>query len=357
MKNSIEKYYYKIPRVGRHIIFWTLYVSFYSLLYGSFEEDYYRTSLSQLLFLPEKMVAMYFTMYYLMPKYLYKSQYLKFLQFLMLSLLCIGFLHWVTVVYVEHPYIYYADDWGELRLWYPAKIIKVSLYVYPVVAIGVIIKFFQHWYKDKESSQKMAQEKLQAELKFLKAQIHPHFLFNTLNNLYALTLKKSEMAPKVVLMLSDLLNYMLYDCNSDQTHISKEVEMVKNYLELEKIRYGNRLNINFNVHGAVSGQSIAPMVIIPFIENSFKHGVSGETGESWVDIDLSVKEAQFKLKVENSKSELETEDKTQYREGIGLKNVRRRLELLYPGQHELKIFDEQDTYLVVLTLELETTIE
>ena len=217
--------------------------------------------------------------------------------------------------------------------------------------IAALIKFFKHWYQQQKATQQLAQDKLQAELKFLKAQIHPHFLFNTLNNLYALTLKKSSNSPEVVLKLSELLNYMLYECNVPLAPLRKEIDLIKNYISLERLRYGKRLDISLNIGGDIHGKMIAPLLLLPFVENSFKHGVSGLTSKAWVSMDIQVKGNQLVMKVDNSKSNGKGED-LDYKEGIGLTNVKRRLELLYEGRYDLKILDTDDSYLVVLRLTL-----
>jgi len=220
-----------------------------------------------------------------------------------------------------------------------------------VVALAIVAKWFKFWYKQQKNNQALAEEKLQAELKFLKAQVHPHFLFNTLNNLYALTLKQSKEAPEVVLKLSDLLSYMLYDCTADTVALDKEVRLVEDYIALEKIRYGDRLNVSFNLFGEINGRAIAPLMILPFIENAFKHGVSEELDESWISIDLTLKPENLTLKVENSKSiQEETEDRFEYKQGIGLTNVKRRLEILYAEQYQLDIHESSESFLVVLKL-------
>jgi len=349
---SAENYFNRIPRVTKHFLFWLLYVSFFTILYGSFSEDYFVQFQFQLLFLPEKVVATYVVIYYFLPKYLLAKKYFLFIIFLAITLLLMGVLHWATGVLIQQP-IFYPEDqtWGPV--WYPAKIIKSSVNIYPVVAIAVVIKMFQQWYSFQQSTQQLTQEKLAAELKFLKAQIHPHFLFNTLNNLYALTLKKSDHAPDVVLKLSELLNYMLYDCNAKYVLLDKEVGMLENYIALEKIRYGDRLDVAYHVKGDVIGNMIAPMLILPFVENSFKHGVSEEIQEAWISIDISIFDGQLTLKVDNSKSDRQDNiEENSYKRGIGMSNVKRRLELLYEDKYDLKVIDTDVSFLVVLKLDL-----
>ncbi len=259
---------------------------------------------------------------------------------------------WCNYVFIQHP-IFWANDGYDPKLLNYGKMLKSTTKIYPVLVLAIVIKWFKYWYKEQKSNQLLVEEKLKAELNFLKAQVHPHFLFNTLNNLYALTLKQSKDAPEVVLKLSDLLNYMLYECTADEVLIEKEIKLLKDYISLEKIRYGNRLNISFNVLGESAGKRVAPLMLLPFVENSFKHGVSEEMNEAWVSIDLELKQSGLTLKVENSKSkDDEKEDQFNYKQGIGLKNVQRRLELLYPEKHKLEMHDSIDSFLVVLSIDL-----
>jgi two-component system, LytTR family, sensor kinase len=351
MQDKFIKIYTQIPRIGKHILFWFMFASFYAILWGSFNDEYSKQFALQFIFLPPKILATYLTMYWLLPQYLLKDRYFLFFGWVIVVLLVAGVFNWALSIYIENPYFYPEENYG--LFWNPLKILKSATYIYPVVVLATLIKFFKHWYKNQQMAQRFKQDKLQAELKFLKAQVHPHFLFNTLNNLYALTLKKSERAPEIVLKLSDLLNYMLYECNTEIVPLKKEIELVQNYVALERLRYGDRLDVSFHVKVDSKDASIAPMLILPFVENSFKHGVSGETDKSWVSIDLQVKDNLLTLKVDNSKSNGHTKDEREYREGIGLNNVKRRLELLYEGGYELKILDTDESYLVVLKLELD----
>ena len=351
MQASFITYYQRIPRVWKHILFWLAFITFFAVLYGSFNEDYAKQFQIQLLHLPEKLLATYLTIYILLPRYLLKERYGVFFSLVLIVLLVAGFIHWTTAYFIELPVLWDGEYWGPL--WYPSKILKSATYIYPVVVLAALIKFFKQWYKYQQATQQLVEDKLSAELKFLRSQVHPHFLFNTLNNLYALTLKKSDNAPEVVLKLSHLLNYMLYECNTDRVSLLKEIELLENYVSLEKLRYGDRLDVALNIHGVNGAHKIAPMLVLPFIENSFKHGTSDETESSWVSIDLAVKGNTLTLKVDNSKSNEVSKDEQKYREGIGLQNVKRRLQLLYPGNYDLRILDEDDSYLVVLKIEME----
>jgi len=219
--------------------------------------------------------------------------------------------------------------------------------IYPVTFVAVAIKLLKYWYANQQEQQVLTQEKLKAELNFLKTQIHPHFLFNTLNNLYALTLKKSEMAPEMVLKLSELINYMLYECKEDEVPLAKEIRFIRNYIDIEKMRYGEKLEVDIQVNGNAEARTIAPLMILPFVENCFKHGASEELEHSWVKIDISILTEQLVIKVENNKVQENNDGK---HEGIGIHNVKRRLALIYPNRHDLKILNGTETFLVILTI-------
>jgi LytS/YehU family sensor histidine kinase len=219
-----------------------------------------------------------------------------------------------------------------------------------VVVGAAFIKLLIQWYNSEQQNQLLAHENLETELKFLKSQIHPHFLFNTLNNLYALTLKKSDKAPATVLILSELLSFMLYDCNTSRISLDKELQLVKNYLSLEKLRYNEDVSIKFETTGETSKKEIAPLLILPIVENCFKHGISEQTDKSWIKISLEIQNNKIELVAENTLSFRSQEDNHGHKEGIGIENVRRRLELLYPGKHKLETTINNNIYSVKLNI-------
>ena len=194
---------------------------------------------------------------------------------------------------------------------------------------------------------------MQSELRFLKSQINPHFLFNTLNNLYALTLKKSDKAPEIVIKLSEMMRYMLYECNEKRVPLVKEVNYLRNYLDLEQLRQSDKISINFTVEGDIGNQEIAPLLFIPFLENSFKHGLNTQIREGFVDIRMKVADQDVEFYIENSKGEMVIQPTGRPSGGIGLENVRRRLNILYPDRYNLRVSDNPNTYSVYLTIELE----
>lgn len=332
-------------RVLQHTLFWIAHVVFYGTLYGSFAENYRQTFLEELIYLPGRMAFTYFTLYFLLPRYLLPGRYGNFFAWFILSSFAVG----IAQRYVAYNFHYplYHPAYLNDPFFYLPKIVKMFVVIYPITFFAVAIKLLKYWYANQQAQQVLTQEKLQAELKFLKTQIHPHFLFNTLNNLYALTLKKSDRAPEMVLKLSELINYMLYECTSDEVWLSKEIKFIRNYIDIEKMRYGDKLDIDIRVTGEVNDRKIAPLILLPFVENCFKHGASEELQQSWVKLTIDAQPHVLIIKVENNKS---SENGTPRKEGIGIQNVKRRLDLLYDGKHELKIMNGEETFLVVLTI-------
>jgi hypothetical protein len=333
-------------RIFQHTLFWVAHVVFYGALYGSFEENYRQTFLEELIYLPGRMIFTYFTLYFLLPRFLLAGRYWSFFLWFVLSSFIAGIAQRFVAFNIDYP-LYYPQALQDPFFYFP-KIVKMFVGIYPVAFFAVAIKLLKYWYANKQAQQILTQERLQAELKFLKTQIHPHFLFNTLNNLYALTLKKSDKAPETVLKLSELINYMLYECASDEVPLSKEIKFIRNYIDIEKMRYGEKLDVDIRITGEASDRKIAPLILLPFVENCFKHGASEDLQQSWVKLTVDVQPHVIIVKVENNKASNGPSKK----EGIGIQNVKRRLDLLYPKAHELKIFNGEETFLVVLTIRL-----
>lgn len=332
-------------RIFLHVLFWTAHLVFFGILHGSFSDNYGQTFFEEAIYLPVKMAFTYFVLYFLLPRYILTGRYTWFIILFLLSSFAAGTAQRIVAYTIDFP-LYYPEYLSE-PFFYPIKIIKTSVYLYQIVFTAVMIKLLRYWYANQQAQQVLTQEKLEAELKFLKTQIHPHFLFNTLNNLYALTLKKSEKAPEMVLKLSELINYMLYECTANEVLLSKEIKFLQNYIAIEKMRYGDKLEVDVRVTGDQNIR-IAPMIILPFVENCFKHGASEELQQSWVTVQIQASAELITIKVENSKS---NNGNNHHGDGIGIQNVKRRLSLLYPTRHELKILDGKETFLVILTIQ------
>lgn len=235
-------------------------------------------------------------------------------------------------------------------------VMSIFLIYFFVAGSVTVIKITKDWLKTQKSSNEIEKTTIQTELKYLKAQINPHFLFNTLNNLYALTLKKSDKAPDIVIKLSEMLRYMLYECNEKRVPLSKEVKYIQNYIELEKLRQGEKANINFEIRGEIRDQKIAPFMFIPFLENSFKHGLNRGINDGFVNIRLNVGLDDVHFEIENNKPHMNLMPDSRKVGGIGLINVERRLNLIYPEAHKLRLQDSPDIYKVSLDLTLDNVI-
>ncbi len=342
-------------RVFTHVIFWLSVTIFLVFLFQVGGPGYLPIFKILMMLLPVHIFYFYTLSYFIVPKYLYTRKYFQLaVNLVILALLCAIVYRLIEVLFAD-PYflremrkINPSAKWKKLdgsflqQLTNPEYFIHALEQSNSVVWIGLVIKFVQMWHERKQVA-------LQSELNFLKSQIHPHFLFNTLNNLYALTLKQSAKAPEVVLGLSDILRYMLYECDSDYVPLRRDIAIIKNYLTLERLRYGDRLDLNFNQNGSITDQVIAPLLMIPLIENAFKHGASEMMEEAWINIDLDVDVDRLKLKVSNGCPEQDP-DTSSSCGNIGLTNLRKRLELLYPQRHTLTVYEEEDLYLVVLEI-------
>ena len=345
----IFKDYTTVKRLLRHLLFWVAYYLYDGPISSIIESDPLSRIYIAAIAMPVKIVATYFTLYLLIRKYQEQGKQLRFYIYLLVSIMFFGALQRAVSYTIIYP-VYYPDGLN-VGLWYFPKVIIETFGVYSVVAIVVVLHVGKKWYQSQQEKQQLKNEKLEAELQLLKAQIHPHFLFNTLNNLYSLTVTASQKAPVIVDKLSQLLNYMLYDSNKNTVPLQKEVEYIENYITLEKLRYEERLDVSLNIFDKIDKISIAPLLILPFIENSFKHGFVNEIGKVWVHINILINNNLLIIKVENSKSNGDPVSAGGAFGGIGLTNVKKRLELIYKDRYDLNIVDE-DTYLVVLKIKL-----
>jgi len=225
------------------------------------------------------------------------------------------------------------------------------LFNYPtVVGFALAIKLLKNWYVKQKETAQAAREKINAELQLLKAQVHPHFLFNTLNNIYSFIINDSPVAPEAIKKLSTLLRYIIYECNQPLVKLEKELKMIRGYIDLEKIRYGESFNMSLQIQGNAINKMICPLLLIPFLENSFKHGASQMLTHPWVSLDIVIEEQDLYFNLSNSKPTL-TAEKT-VTKGLGLRNVKKRLAILYPGTHVLDITDEVMSFSVSLKVPL-----
>jgi LytS/YehU family sensor histidine kinase len=215
------------------------------------------------------------------------------------------------------------------------------------IFLSIVLKFSIDWFLNERIQRDLENQRLSAELAFLKSQINPHFLFNSLNSIYSLAYQGSENTPGAILKLSEIMRYMLYECNDNKVDLAKELQYLQNYIDLQKIRFGNKAYIDFKIDGQITDQQIVPLLLIAFIENAFKHGVANDS-LSPINLLITVNQQHLNFFIQNRKHN----NNRDAIGGIGLNNVKRRLDLLYPGKYNLEIRDEIDTYTCELSLVL-----
>jgi sensor histidine kinase YesM len=344
---SISRFRLSTPSVFYHIGLW-LFILLLFILYQGTESGFFFTFTNSLIIIAFYAAVVYFNVYYLIPEYLMKNRLLTYSLLLLASCLVVPPLREMA-----HYFLYEGFSNGYPQDLLLENLLFDFLLIFLVVSFSTLFKIVSDWVKQSRERQELQRRTMQSELRFLKSQINPHFLFNTLNNLYALTLKKDDKAPEIVIKLSEMMRYMLYECNEKRVSLQKEVNYIRNYLDLEALRQGKNVRIDFEVNGKVTDQQIAPLMFIPFLENSFKHGLNHLITEGFVSIILNVDDQEVNFYIENSKADRVATPMRGKSGGIGLVNVRRRLDLLYPDQYDLSVEETPTTYAINLLLTLD----
>lgn len=322
----------------QHPVFWMLsiyvigeYFAISNLL--KFIDFYYA-----LLFHIPLFFLVYVNLSLLIPKFLQRGKYVSYL-LLTIMLLAVSYgLHELTFEFLLPllPTEYYMVSFTDYE-------VLVTIFLIYLV-FTTLLKLSKSWYQ----LQRVEKEKLSIELNSLKSQVNPHFLFNSLNSIYSLALSKSDQTAETVLELSNLLRYMLYEVGDDKVELSKEVEMLENYIELQKLRADQSTNITFSISGDPRHMKIAPLLFFPLVENSFKHGVKGVSDAAYVDMQLDLSEG-IEFKIKNNKGQVDDMEQGKYG-GIGLENVKRRLALIYPEKHDFQVSETETDFEVKLTI-------
>jgi len=347
-------------RWKRHILFW-LAVFFYHLVriglmmpdinnwsaFGKLLDfSFFRGVVPNILFT-------YSIVYYLIPKFFNRGKYIFFIIGILFS---IGLMQFYGIVndrlHAGSPIhkaiqgnVSFAIKWAG---WQPGFI---RLFGNPPLICGffLAIKLLKNWHQEQLKTETLAKENANAELQLLKAQVHPHFLFNTLNNIYSFSLNQSPLAGTLVKKLSGMLDYMIHECEEKFVPLEKELRLIQDYLGLEKVRYGKRLDMQVEIHGDFENKFIAPLLMIPFVENSFKHGTSQMLQHPWIRLEITTDASLLIFKLSNSKPSLNSK---KLNNGIGLLNVQKRLQLLYPDDHQLNINSTEETFIVEMQIML-----
>lgn len=335
-----------------HTLFWIGYFVFNTLRWGFYFDDYLYSLKSNIVEFPIHVLLVYFNIYFLLRKVLPKSLP-RYIFYLLLSILIMSLVRIVltysfvttevwreSVIPVESPF-----GFNYILAVYLGELYFIGL----ITAIYLVIALIS----SKKNMLELQQRNHETELSFLRSQVQPHFFFNTLNNLYALTLEKSEKAPETVLKLSELMSYVIYKGKQQFVNLSEEIEHINNYIDLENLRYGKKLEAKLSISGNILGKQIPPLILMPFVENSFKHGIHYRNGKIPIKIGLQVVEDELIFTTTNpvgSSQNLRTGEIEL--SGIGIQNTKRRLELIYGQTFTLDVDNQSENFLVTLKIKL-----
>ena len=301
-----------------------------------------------ILLLPKLLVVYYFILFGLKRVMDDRKGGVKLASEIFLALVIPLLLFRVIFHYIVMPHIYHLPP--TVSFFDPKSTLIAILDMGYITGVAIAFKLLRLQASSKEREKNLVKDKLETELKFLRNQTNPHFLFNTLNNIYALARKKSEKTPEVVMKLSELLSFMLYESGKDSISISEEIKMIDDYIDLQKIRYSDRLSVDFARQIDNDTQPIAPLLLLPLVENAFKHGVSETRFDSFIDIDMSLSKGQLNFLIRNS---IENGKLKAGNNNIGLPNIKRQLELMYK-EHMMVIEEDSKTFNVNIAINLNT---
>ena len=343
----------KIPKeVVHHLLFWGLYFTFNVLRWGSYFDDYEYSLHSNFVEFSVHIILVYFNLYFLWPR-LIPNQYGWYIFILLGATLLMTLLRIIVTYELVTTDIYRESDRPGTSIFDFNYVLAGFIGQLYVIGFTTAIKITIDYVRNLKKTKELEKQSLKNELSMLKSQLQPHFFFNTLNNLYALTLEKSNEAPETVIKLSQFMSYVIYQGNHKKVPLTDEITYIQNYIDLERLRFGDRVNVNFTLSGAVEEYKIPPLLLLPFIENSFKHGTYFEFKEVFLNITVCIKEDRLYFKTSNKKCP-NREETTPGTGGIGLRNTKRRLGLLYGEDYRLQIEDSGDTYTVKLNTPLTT---
>jgi len=359
---SDKKWY----RLGRHLFFWFLWGGYFTMsrylnpntymALGHFP-NFWKTSIETVFFFFPQAFMVYPSLYFILPKFVFKQKYVKAVLWFVVFFFVSMTVHAIFLIYIPWSR---AGRITEAQLFlttsnFPEKLAlayRGSIFgALTALSISTSFKLFKHYYLKNLRNQQLQQENSEAQLRLLLAQVHPHFMFNTLNNIYSQAQEESPKSAKMILELSHILRYILDEGNKDRVPLENELQIVVDYLNLEKIRYDKKLELHYSFPNDVKDITIAPLLLLPLVENCFKHGASKMIDHPWINIKSELHNHIFSIKLMNGKKHKIISDK--YRKGKGIENVQRRLDLLYPNKHTIEIKEDLDVFVIDLNIELD----
>ena len=356
----------KNDRIKQHLLFWCIWYLYIGLTntaaplshpeWSGFKHLEY--TLPETFFIVISQAPLvYSILYFVFPKIVLKKRYL-------LALICIivfWFLSGMLSLYIigkKTPQLlelilstnYPPSETRKGHFSFFIAVLATNKGAFTITASALMLKFAKHWYHHYYRNLQLQKENTEAQMQLLTAQIHPHFLFNTLNNIYSQAQTESPKSSKMIMGLSDMLRYILYEGQKPLVPLKQELTMITEYVNLEKIRYGNKLDVHILVPDKHNDLYIAPLLLLPFVENCFKHGTSNMLQDPWINLTIELRDGTLVMKLMNGKASVN--GSIQSKSGIGINNVRQRLDLLYKDKYELQIREEEEVFVVDLKVEL-----
>ncbi len=348
--NFNSKQTYEIS-VKHHVIFWLVYFTINIVRWGGIHDDYIYALKTSLIGFPIHIILSYLNVYLLMPKFVYKKKYMAYAGSLLFFLFIMLLIKFNLTYYLVDIHVFPEIDPDVTSLTWSYAIHTMIGELY-VVTFVTAIKITFDFLRENKRAAALEKANLETELLFLKTQISPHFFFNTLNNIYSLAVEKSNKTKKVILRLSELMRYLLYETKHKRQTLENEIICLQNYLDLERIRHGELLEIDMSVSGDIQDKKIAPILLLSFVENSFKHGVNKNIGKVKIDINFTIKEDFLYFTISNPMpAKTEYVDNLNPSNGIGIENVKKRLALGYHKEdYNLSIKNDNNVFVVHLMI-------
>lgn len=349
MRTTFNK---KLVSIGYHALFWLVYCVFMAAVIGvNGNQPFWFVLTHYISGIPAFALFAYTVVKTIVPRVLSgKANY----ALIALMLIVLSGVSIMLNLVINH-YVFYGIMWPDALApeeWFSLNLMLQTLLPLWIPAMFLIAKtFISEWSKQTRAKAELEKENLQTELKMLKNQLNPHFLFNTLNNLYSLALMKSDKTPEMISRLSDMFQFILYECNAPYIPLKKEMNLINNYVKLQQLRYGDRLNYSIQSDVDIDNFRIAPMILFTFVENCFKHGSGGDPGVPWIKLTFERKANKLLFRAENSKPTKPQITSGSKKGGIGLSNMEKRLNLLYPEHYKLNTNDDNNTYIAELELD------
>ncbi|MCO4292726.1 histidine kinase [Solitalea sp. MAHUQ-68] len=352
IKNEFMDPLSKAQKIKLYSTYWLGYILLFSLIQGMPDNDFSSALTNELFSIVPRIIFVLVVVELLIPQLAFRKKTVQFIAVYVALIVVFAFVQRLIDNYLIISYV--------MKHWMPEPLFSIPVMLYNILklqfvaTIPGVLKLFTHFAEQKNKLQQILAEKLQAELFSLRSQLQPHFLFNVLNSLYLKILDKSDDSAEIVLKISNLLRFSIYDVNRKSISLEEEIVSLKNYIDLQQLRFDNRLDMSLSVHGAVNGYHIEPFLILPFVENSYKYCLNDALSSAWITIAVSTNSGWLTVKIENSLPEdlPSEEEKDMAYCGVGIANVQRRLELLYPDEHQLTIKNNESSFFVSLKLKM-----